>query len=71
MQVFFTNPKRGTVRHAYPVQKGRSALYITRNPSKQFLFLSPNSGLRLLPHELQWAMLAVPYLFTITFYWEQ
>ena len=42
----------------------------SRNRTKVFLFLAPHRGLKFNQWDTRWALLAVPFLFTVQFYWE-
>jgi len=54
----------------YPISKGRTGIYFYRNRTKVFLLLTPHRGLKFSPWDTRWALLAVPFLFTVKVYWE-
>jgi hypothetical protein len=60
----------------YPIKKGRTAIYFYRNRTKGFLFLAPRKrwaykgGLKFSSWDTRWALLALPFLFTVKIYWE-
>jgi len=54
----------------YPIKKGRTAIYFYRNPTRVFLFLAPQRGLKFGPSDTRWVLLSLPFLFTVKFYWE-
>jgi hypothetical protein len=54
----------------YPIKKGSMVIYFYRNRTKGFLFLAPHRGLKFSPWDTRWALLALPFLFTVKIYWE-
>jgi len=46
-------------------------IVIHRNPTKIFLFLAPNKGLKFKDWDTHWLLIYIPYLFSIQIYWDK